>query len=192
MTTNKMFSVLDTTLTMASGVEASSQTVTTHRSTTDIDALLPTQDPISIEAICYQDDDSGSWRSILLTAVYKHEKILSYSLLPSSMFPEGSDGGVADEEVPTSIHRFINQARVIARLLHYIPGANKPADNTVEVVFSNDQHEFVEVSEDANYPDSVLLSIWPQKGVREMVAELREPFKDLIVRNYDDGFSVAL
>jgi hypothetical protein len=99
MNTHEMFSTLDTTLTMASGVEASSQTVTTHRSTTDIDALLPTQDPISIEAICYQDDDSDSWQSILLTAMHKYEKILSYSLLPASMFPEGSGGGVTNEEV---------------------------------------------------------------------------------------------
>ena len=53
MSAREMFSTLDTTLTMASGVEASSQTVTTHRSTTDIDALLPTQDPISIEVVCY-------------------------------------------------------------------------------------------------------------------------------------------
>ena len=50
----------------------------------------------------------------------------------------------------------------------------------------------MEISEDANNPDTVLVSIWPQKGVREMVAELREPFKGLIVRNYDDGFSVVL
>ena len=92
MNTHEMFSTLDTTLKMASGVEASSQTVTTHRSTTDIDALLPTQDPISIEVVCYQDAGSDSWRSILLTAMYKYEKILSYSLLPSSMFPEGSGG----------------------------------------------------------------------------------------------------
>lgn len=191
MSAHEMFSALDTTLTMASGTEVISQTVTAHRSSTDVNSLLPTQDPISIEAICYRDDDSDTWRSILLTAVYKYEKILSYSLLPSSMFPEGSDGGVTDEEVSTSIHRFINQARVIAWLLHRIPGSN-PADNAVEVVFSSGQHEFVEVSEDANEPDSVLLSIWPQKGVREMVAELREPFKDLIVRNYDDGFSVVL
>lgn len=191
MTTNKMFSVLDTTLTTASCAEATSQTVTTHRSATDVNSLLPTQDPISIEAICYQDDDNNSWRSILLTAVYKHEKILSYSLLPASMFPEGSGGGVTNEEVSSSVHRFISQARVIARLLHYIPGS-KSADNTVEITFSSGQHEFVEVSEDANDPDSVLLSIWPQKGVHEMVAELREPFKGFIVRNYDDGFSVVL
>ena len=191
MNTHEMFSTLDTTLTMASGVEASSQTVTTHRSTTDIDALLPTQDPISIEAICYQDDDSDSWQSILLTAMHKYEKILSYSLLPASMFPEGSGGGVTNEEVSSSVHRFISQARVIARLLHYIPGS-KPADNTVEITFSSGRREFVEVSEDANNPDSVLLSIWPQKGVREMIAELREPFKDHIVSNYDDGFSVVL
>lgn len=191
MTTNKMFSVLDTTLTKASGTEARSQTVTTHKSATNVNSLLPTQDPITIEAVCYQDDDSDTWRSILLTATYKHERILSYSLLPASMFPEGSGGGVTDKEVSASVHRFISQARVITQLLHYIPGA-KPADNTVEVTFSSDQHEFVEVSEDANNPDAVLLSIWPQKGVREMVAELREPFKDLIVRNYDDGFSVVL
>lgn len=191
MNTHEMFSTLDTTLTMASGVEASSQTVTTHRSTTDIDALLPTQDPISIEVVCYQDAGSDSWRSILLTATYKYEKILSYSLLPASMFPEGSGGGVVDEEIPSSVHRFIRQARVIARLLHYIPGA-KSADNTVEVTFSSGLHELVEISEDANNPDTVLVSIWPQKGVREMVAELREPFKGLIVRNYDDGFSVVL
>lgn len=191
MNTHEMFSTLDTTLTMASGVEASSQTVTTHRSTTDIDALLPTQDPISIEVVCYQDAGSDSWRSILLTAMYKYEKILSYSLLPSSMFPEGSGGGVADEEIPSSVHRFIRQARAIARLLHYIPGA-EPVDNTVEVTFSSGLHELVEISEDANNPDTVLVSIWPQKGVREMVAELREPFKGLIVRNYDDGFSVVL
>lgn len=191
MSARKMFSVLDTALTKASGAEAISQTVTTHRSTTDVNSLLPTQDPISIEVICYQDDDSDSWQSILLTAMHKYEKILSYSLLPASMFPEGSGGGVTDEEVPASIHRFISQARVIAWLLHHIPGSN-PADNAVEVVFSSGQHEFVEVSEDANIPDAVLLSIWPQKGVREMIAELREPFKDLIVRNYDDGFSVVL
>ena len=191
MSARKMFSVLDTALTKASGAEAISQTVTTHRSATEVNSLLPTQNPISIEAICYQDDDSDSWRSILLMAVYKYEKILSYSLLPASMFPEGSDGGVADEEVPTSIHRFINQARVIAWLLHHIPGSN-PADNAVEVVFSSGQHEFVEVSEDVNSPDAVLLSIWPQKGVREMIAELRGAFKGFIVHNYDDGFSVVL
>lgn len=191
MSARKMFSVLDTALTKASGAEAISQTVTTHRSATEVNSLLPTQNPISIEAICYQDDDSDSWRSILLMAVYKYEKILSYSLLPASMFPEGSDGGVADEEVPTSIHRFINQARVIAWLLHHIPGSN-PADNAVEVVFSSGQHEFVEVSEDVNNPDAVLLSIWPQKGVREMIAELRGAFKGFIVHNYDDGFSVVL
>lgn len=191
MSTRKMFSTLDATLTAASYIEARSQTVTTHRSTTDVNSLLPTQDPISIEAICYQDDDSDSWRSILLTAMYKYEKILSYSLLPSSMFPEGSGGGVTDNEIPSSVHRFIRQARVIAWLLRYIPGS-KSADNTVEVVFSNGQHEFVEVSEDANDPDAVLLSIWPQKGVREMIAELHEPFKGFIVRNYDDGFSVVL
>lgn len=191
MNTHEMFSTLDTTLTKASVAEVRSQTVTTHRSSTDVNSLLPTQDPISIEAICYWDDDSDTWRSILLTAAYKHEKILAYSLLPTSMFPKGSGGGVVDEEVPTSIHRFISQARVIAWLLHHIPGA-KPADNAVEVVFSSGRHEFVEVSEDANDPDSVLLSIWPQKGVSEMVAELREPFNGLIVRNYDDGFSVIL
>lgn len=191
MSARKMFSVLDTALTKALGAEAISQTVTTHKSAADVNSLLPAQDPISIEAICYQNDDSNSWRSILLTAMYKYEKILLYSLLPASMFPEGSDGGVADEEVPTSIHRFINQARVIAWLLHHIPGSN-PADNAVEVVFSSGQHEFVEVSEDANNPDAVLVSIWPQKGVREMVAELREAFKGLIVHNYDDGFSVVL
>ena len=191
MSARKMFSVLDTALTKASGAEAISQTVTTHRSATEVNSLLPTQNPISIEAICYQDDDSDSWRSILLMAVYKYEKILSYSLLPASMFPEGSDGGVADEEVPTSIHRFINQTRVIAWLLHHIPGSN-PADNAVEVVFSSGQHEFVEVSEDVNNPDAVLLSIWPQKGVREMIAELRGAFKGFIVHNYDDGFSVVL
>lgn len=50
----------------------------------------------------------------------------------------------------------------------------------------------MEVSEDVNNPDAVLLSIWPQKGAREMIAELREPFKGFIVRNYDDGFSVVL
>ena len=187
MSARKMFSVLDTALTKASGAEASSQTVTTHRSTTDVNSLLPTQDPISIEAICYQDDDSDSWQSILLTAMHKYEKILSYSLLPVSMFPEG----VTEEEISSSVHRFISQARVIARLLHYIPGS-KPADNTVEITFSSGRREFVEVSEDVNNPDAVLLSIWPQKGVREMIAELREPFKDLIVRNYDDGFSVVL
>lgn len=191
MSAREMFSTLDTTLTMASGVEARSQTVTTHSSTVEVDALLPTQNNIVIWAICYQDNGSDSWQSILLTAMYKYEKILSYSLLPSSMFPEGSGGGVADEEVPSSVHRFIRQARVIARLLHYIPGA-KSADNTVEVTFSNGRHEFVEVSEDANNPDTVLVSVWPQKGVREMVAELREPFRGLIVRNYDDGFSVVL
>jgi len=187
MNTHEMFSTLDTTLTMASGVEASSQTVTTHRSTTDIDTLLPTQDPITIKAVCYQDGDSDSWRSILLTAMYKYEKILSYSLLPASMFPEG----VTEEEISSSVHRFISQARVIAWLLYHIPGA-KSADNTVEVTFSSGRHEFVEVSEDANNPDAVLVSIWPQKGVREMVAELRGAFKGLIVRNYDDGFSVVL
>ena len=191
MSARKMFSVLDTALTKASGAEASSQTVTTHRSTTDVNSLLPTQDPISIEAICYQDDDSDSWQSILLIAMYKHEKILSYSLLPASMFPEDSGGGVTNEEVSSSVHRFISQARVIAWLLHHIPGSN-PADNAVEVVFSSGQHEFVEVSEETNDPDAVLLSIWPQKGVREMIAELREPFKDHIVSNYDDGFSVVL
>ena len=191
MSARKMFSVLDTALTKASGAEAISQTVTTHRSTTDVNSLLPTQDPISIEAICYQDDDNNSWRSILLTAVYKHEKILSYSLLPASMFPEGSGGGVTNEEVSSSVHRFISQARVIAWLLYHIPGSN-PADNAVEVVFSSGRREFVEVSEDANNPDAVLVSIWPQKGVREMVAELREAFKGLIVHNYDDGFSVVL
>lgn len=187
MSACEMFSTLDNTLT----IEVRSQTVTTHRSTTYIDALLPTQDPISIEAVCYQDAGSDSWRSILLTAMYKYDRILSYSLLPASMFPEGSGGGVADEEVSVSVHRFIRQARVIARLLHYIPGA-KPADNTVEVAFSSGRHEFVEVSEDANDPDTVLVSIWPQKGVREMVAELRKPFERHIVRNYDDGFSVVL
>ena len=186
-----MFSALDTTLTMASGTEVRSRTITTHSSTVEVDALLPTQDDIVIWAICYQDDGSDSWQSILLKAMYKGEIILRYSLLPTSMFPKGSSSGVADEEVPTSIHRFINQARVIARLLYCIP-RSKSADNAVEVTFSSGQHEFVEVSEDANEPDSVLLSIWPQKGVREMVAELREPFKDLIVRNYDDGFSVTL
>lgn len=191
MSANKMFSVLNTTLTKASGTEARSQTVTTHKSATNVNSLLPTQDPITIEAVCYQDDDSNSWRSILLTATYKYEKILSYSLLPASMFLEGSGGGVTDEEIPSSVHRFISQAKVIAWLLHYIPGA-KSADNTVEITFSSGQHEFVEVSEDVSNPDAVLLSIWPQKGVREMVAELREPFKDLIVRNYDDGFSVVL
>ncbi len=191
MSARKMFSVLDTALTKASGAEAISQTVTTHRSTTDVNSLLPTQDPISIEVICYQDDDSDSWQSILLTAMHKYEKILSYSLLPASMFPEGSGGGVTDEEISASVHRFISQARVIAWLLHHIPGA-KSADNTVEVTFSSDQHEFVEVSEDANDPDAVLVSIWPQKGVREMIAELREPFKGFIVRNYDNGFSVVL
>lgn len=191
MSAHEVFSTLDTTLTMASGVEARSQTATTHRSVVNVDALLPAPDPINIEAICYQDADSDSWRSILLTAMYKYEKILSYSLLPASMFPEGSGGGVVDEEIPSSVHRFIRQARVIARLLHYIPGA-KPADNTVEVTFSSGLHEFVEVSEDANDPDTVLVSIWPQKGVREMISELREPFKDLIVRNYDDGFSVVM
>lgn len=191
MSARKMFSVLDTALTMASGVEAISQTVTTHKSAADVNSLLPTQDPISIEAICYQDDDSDSWQSILLTAMHKYEKILSYSLLPASMFPEGSGGGVTDEEISASVHRFISQARVIARLLHYIPGA-EPVDNTVEVTFSSGRHEFVEVSEDANDPDAVLLSIWPQKGAREMIAELREPFKGFIVRNYDDGFSVVL
>ena len=187
MNAHEMFSVLDTTLTKASGTEARLQTVTTHKSATEVNSLLPTQDPISIEAICYQDDDSNSWRSILLTATYKYERILSYSLLPASMFPEG----VTEEEISSSVHRFISQARVIARLLHYIPGS-KPADNTVEITFSSGRHEFVEVSEDVNNPDAVLLSIWPQKGVREMIAELREPFKDLIVRNYDDGFSVVL
>lgn len=187
MSAHKMFSILDATLTKASGAEATSQTVTTHRSATDVNSLLPTQDPISIEAICYQDDDNNSWRSILLTAVYKHEKILSYSLLPASMFPEG----VTEEEISSSVHRFISQARVIAWLLHHIPGS-KSADNTVEVAFSSGRHEFVEVSEDANNPDAVLVSIWPQKGVREMVAELREAFKGLIVHNYDDGFSVVL
>lgn len=191
MSAHKMFSILDATLTTALCAEATSQTVTTHRSATDVNSLLPAQDPISIEAICYQDDDNNSWRSILLTAVYKHEKILSYSLLPASMFPEDSGGGVTNEEVSSSVHRFISQARVIAWLLHHIPGSN-PADNAVEVVFSSGQHEFVEVSEDVNNPDAVLLSIWPQKGVREMIAELREPFKDLIVCNYDDGFSVVL
>lgn len=191
MNTHEMFSTLDTTLTMASGVEASSQTVTTHKSATNVNSLLPTQDPITIEAVCYQDDDSDTWRSILLTATYKHERILSYSLLPASMFPEGSGGGVTDEEISASVHMFISQARVIAHLLHYIPGS-KSADNTVEVTFSNGRSEFVEVSEDANDPDAVLLSIWPQKGIREMIAELREPFKDLIVHNYDDGFSVVL
>lgn len=191
MSAHKMFSILDATLTTASCAEATSQTVTTHRSATDVNSLLPAQDPISIEAICYQDDDNNSWRSILLTAVYKHEKILSYSLLPASMFPEDSGGGVTNEEVSSSVHRFISQARVIAWLLHHIPGSN-PDDNAVEVVFSSGQHEFVEVSEDVNNPDAVLLSIWPQKGVREMIAELREPFKDLIVCNYDDGFSVVL
>lgn len=191
MSAHKMFSILDATLTTASCAEATSQTVTTHRSVTDVNSLLPTQDPISIEAICYQDDDNNSWRSILLTAVYKYEKILSYSLLPASMFPEDSGGGLTDDEIPSSVHRFISQARIIARLLHDIPGA-KSADNTVEVTFSSGQHEFVEVSEDANDPDAVLLSIWPQKGIREMIAELREPFKNLIVRNYDDGFSVVL
>lgn len=191
MSAHEMFSVLDATLTMASGVEAKSQTVTTHRSAADVNSLLPTQNPISIEAICYQDDDSDSWRSILLTAVYKHERILSYSLLPASMFPEGSGGGVTDEEVSASVHRFISQARVISWLLHHIPGS-KSADNTVEVAFSSGRHEFVEVSEDANNPDAVLVSIWPQKGVREMVAELRGAFKGLIVHNYDDGFSVVL
>lgn len=191
MSAREMFSALDNTLTMASGTEAKSQTVTTHNSTADVDALLPTQAPISIEAICYQDADSDSWRSILLTAMYKYEKILSYSLLPASMFPEVSGGGVTDEEIPSHIDRFIRQARVIARLLHYIPGA-KSADNTVEVTFSSGLHEFVEISEDANNPDTVLVSIWPQKGIREMISELREPFKGLIVRNYDDGFSVIL
>lgn len=191
MSAHKMFSILDTALTKASGAEVISQTVTTHKSAADVNSLLPTQDPISIEAICYQDDDSDSWRSILLTAVYKYEKILSYSLLPSSMFPEDSGGGVADEEIPSSVHGFISQARVIAWLLYHIPGA-KSADNTVEVAFSSGQHEFVEVSEDANDPDAVLVSIWPQKGVREMIAELREPFKGFIVRNYDNGFSVVL
>lgn len=191
MSAHKMFSILDATLTTASCAEATSQTVTTRRSATDVNSLLPTQDPISIEAICYQDDDSDSWRSILLTAVYKHEKILSYSLLPASMFHEGSGGGVTNEEVSSSVHRFISQARVISWLLHHIPGS-KSADNTVEIAFSSGRHEFVEVSEDANNPDAVLLSIWSQKGVREMIAELREPFKNLIVRNYDDGFSVVL
>lgn len=191
MTTNKMFSVLDTTLTTASCAEVRSQTVTTHKSATNVNSLLPTQDPITIEAVCYQDDDSDTWRSILLIAMYKHEKILSYSLLPASMFPEDSGGGVTDEEISASVHRFISQARVIARLLHYIPGA-EPVDNTVEVTFSSGRHEFVEVSEDVNNPDAVLLSIWPQKGAREMIAELREPFKGFIVRNYDDGFSVVL
>lgn len=114
MSARKMFSVLDTALTKASGAEAISQTVTTHRSTTDVNSLLPTQDPISIEVICYQDDDSDSWQSILLTAMHKYEKILSYSLLPASMFPEGSGGGVTDEEISASVHRFISQARVIA------------------------------------------------------------------------------
>ena len=191
MSAHKMFSILDTALTKVSGAEVSSQTVTTHRSAADVSSLLPTQDPITIEAVCYQDNDSNSWQSILLTAVYKYEKILSYSLLPSSMFPEGSGGGVTDEEVSASVHRFISQARVIARLLHDIPGA-KSADNTVEITFSSGRHEFVEVSEDVNNPDAVLLSIWPQKGAREMIAELREPFKGFIVRNYDDGFSVVL
>ena len=191
MTTNKMFSVLDTTLTKASGTEVRSQTVTTHKSATNVNSLMPTQDPITIEAVCYQDDDSDTWRSILLTATYKHERILSYSLLPASMFPEGSGGGVTDEEVSASVHRFISQARVISWLLHHIPGS-KSADNTVEVAFSSGRHEFVEVSEDATNPDAVLVSIWPQKGVREMVAELRGAFKGLIVHNYDDGFSVVL
>ena len=191
MSARKMFSVLDTALIKASGAEATSQTVTTHRSAADVNSLLPSQDPISIEAICYQNVDSDSWQSILLTAMHKYEKILSYSLLPASMFPEGSGGGVTDEEISASVHRFINQARVIARLLHYIPGA-KPADNTVEITFSSGRHEFVEVSEDANDPDAVLLSIWPQKGIREMIAELREPFEGFIVRNYNDGFSVVL
>lgn len=191
MSARKMFSVLDTALIKASGAEAISQTVTTHRSTTDVNSLLPTQDPISIEAICYQDDDSDSWQSILLTAMHKYEKILSHSLLPASMFPEGSGGGVTDEEISASVHRFISQARVISWLLHHIPGS-KSADNTVEVAFSSGRHEFVEVSEDANNPDAVLVSIWPQKGVREMVAELRGAFKGLIVHNYDDGFSVVL
>lgn len=187
MSARKMFSTLDTTLTKASGTEARLQTVTTHKSATDVNSLLLTQDPISIEAICYQDSGSDSWRSILLTATYKYERILSYSLLPASMFPEG----VTEEEISSSVHRFISQARVIAWLLYHIPGA-KSADNTVEVTFSSGRHEFVEVSEDANDPDAVLLSIWPQKGVREMIAELREPFKALIVCNYDDGFSVVL
>lgn len=191
MSAHKMFSVLDTTLTTAAGTKASSQTVTTHKSSVDVNSLLPTQDLITIEAVCYQDGDSDSWRSILLIAMYKHEKILSYSLLPASMFPEDSGGEVTNEEVSSSVHRFISQARVIARLLHYIPGS-KPADNTVEITFSSGRREFVEVSEDVNNPDAVLLSIWPQKGVREMIAELREPFKDLIVRNYDDGFSIVL
>lgn len=191
MSAHKMFSILDATLTTASCAEATSQTVTTHRSATNVNSLLPTQDPITIEAVCYQDDDSDTWRSILLTATYKHERILSYSLLPASMFPEGSGGGVTDEEVSASVHRFISQARVISWLLHHILGS-KSADNTVEVAFSSGRHEFVEVSEDANNPDAVLVSIWPQKGVREMVAELRGAFKGLIVHNYDDGFSVVL
>lgn len=191
MSAREMFSALDNTLTMTSGTEVRSRTVTTHSSTVEVDDLLPTQNDIVIWAICYQDDGSDSWQSILLKAMYEGEIILSYSLLPASMFPEGSGGGVADEEIPSSVHRFIRQARVIARLLHYIPGA-EPVDNTVEVTFSSGLHELVEISEDANNPDTVLVSIWPQKGVREMVAELREPFKGLIVRNYDDGFSVVL
>lgn len=66
MSAHKMFSILDATLTTASCAEATSQTVTTHRSATDVNSLLPTQDPISIEAICYQDAGNESWRSILL------------------------------------------------------------------------------------------------------------------------------
>ena len=191
MSAREMFSTLDNTLTMASGTEVRSRTITTHSSTVEVDALLPTQDDIVIWAICYQDDGSDSCQSILLKAMYKGEIILCYSLLPTSMFPEGSSSGVTEENLPIHIDRFIRQARVIARLLHYIPGA-EPVDNTVEVTFSSGLHELVEISEDANNPDTVLVSIWPQKGVREMVAELREPFKGLIVRNYDDGFSVVL
>lgn len=191
MSAREMFSTLDNTLTMASGTEVRSRTITTHSSTVEVDALLPTQDDIVIWAICYQDDGSDSWQSILLKAMYKGEIILCYSLLPTSMFPEGSSSGVTEENLPIHIDRFIRQARVIARLLHYIPGA-EPVDNTVEVTFSSGLHELVEISEDANNPDTVLVSIWPQKGVREMVAELRELFKGLIVRNYDDGFSVVL
>ena len=191
MSAREMFSTLDATLTMASGTEVRSRTITTHSSTVEVDALLPTQDDIVIWAICYQDDGSDSWQSILLKAMYKGEIILRYSLLPTSMFPKGSSSGVTEENLPSHIDRFIRQARVIARLLHYIPGA-KPAENTVDITFSGGQHDFVTVCEDENDLDTVLVSVWPQKGVREMVAELREPFKGLIVRNYDDGFSVVL
>ena len=191
MSANETFSTLDTVLTMASSVEARSQTVITHKSVADVDALLPEPYPINIEAICYQDTDSDSWRSILLTAAYNGEKVLSYSILSTSMFPEGSGGGVTDDQVSSNVYRFISQARVIVRLLHYIPGS-KIVDNSVEVTFRGGRREIVEISEDANDPDTVLVSIWPQKGVREMISELREPFKDLIVRNYDDGFLVVL